>query len=104
MDRSFCEKVYAAVRQIPPGKVMTYQDVAKLAGSPKAFRAVGTAMRNNPNLKITPCHRVVGSDGKMHGYSAKGGIISKIQILKKEGVVFAGNKVELNVSRWKELL
>ncbi len=104
MDKSFYEKVYAVVRQIPAGKVMTYQDVARFAGNPKAFRAVGTAMKNNPNITIIPCHRVVGSDGKMHGYSAKGGVAGKIQMLKEEGVVFAGNKVALNVSRWKELL
>ncbi len=89
------------MKKIPRGKVATYQQVAKLAGSLGAARAVGTAMRKNPNAPIVPCHRVVGSDGRMHGYSAKGGIVSKIQMLKKEGVSFFGDKVQLDESRWK---
>lgn len=114
--KSFSQKVYDIVKQIPPGKVLTYQDVAKLAGSPKASRAVGSAMKNNPDesslhsrenlLKgihksIIPCHRVVGSNGAMHGF-AFGGESVKIEILKKEGVVFKGDKVDLNLSRWKK--
>lgn len=102
MDKSFYTQVYAVVRQIPRGKVATYQDIAKLAGSPGASRAVGTAMKNNPDMRTIPCHRVVGSDGKMHGYSAGKGITSKIHLLKTEGVVFSGDKVKLNAFRWKK--
>lgn len=98
--KSFTEKVYDVAAKIPKGKVMTYQDVAKLAGNPKASRAVGTAMKNNPDRNIVPCHRVVGSTGTMNGY-AYGGESVKIEMLKKEGVKFKGNKVDLTLSRAK---
>jgi len=52
-------------------------------------------MKNNPDLKTIPCHRVVGSDGKMHGYSAGQGIITKIKLLKKEGIAFKGNRANI---------
>lgn len=94
--KTFYSKVYDVVKKIPKGKVLTYKQVASLAGSPKAFRAVGSAMRKNPDMKNIPCHRVVGSDGKMHGYSAGQGIPTKIKLLKKEGVKFIGNKCLLN--------
>lgn len=100
MKKSFYQEVYSVVTTIPRGKVLTYSDVARLAGSPGAFRAVGTAMKLNPNLIVCPCHRVVGSDGMMHGY-ANGGEWVKIEMLKKEGIQFKGNKVDLGLSRWK---
>ena len=99
-QKSFFSKVYEIVKRIPPGKVATYKTIAKLAGSPGAARAVGSAMKNNPDLKTIPCHRVVGSDGKMHGYSAGQGISTKIQMLKKEGVSLKDNRVFLAVSGW----
>lgn len=95
LKKSFYSKVYEIVKKIPKGKVLTYKQVAMLAGSSKAFRAVGSAMRNNPDMKNIPCHRVVGSDGKMHGYSAGQGIKTKIKLLKEEGVLFLNNKVKL---------
>ncbi len=101
MNKSFSDRVYDIVKQIPLGRVATYQDIAILAGKSRASRAVGTAMKNNPYPKTIPCHRVIGSDGKMHGYSARGGIVSKIRLLKKEGVVFLKNKVDLKNFRWK---
>lgn len=97
---SFYQKVYNVVEKIPNGKVLTYADVARLAGSLGAFRAVGTAMKLNPNFIVCPCHRVVGSDGRMHGY-ANGGEAAKIALLIKEGVRFKGKKVDLSASRWK---
>lgn len=100
MSNSFYQKVYEVVSKIPKGKVLTYRDVARLAGSPGAFRAVGTAMRLNPNLIVCPCHRVVGSDGKMHGY-ANGGEAVKVKMLKKEMVRFKSNRVDLEISRWR---
>ena len=100
-NRSFFEKVYQVVKQIPAGKVATYKQVAKLAGSPGAYRAVGTAMKKNPDLKIIPCHRVVGSDGAMHGYAAGEGVTTKMKFLKKEGVFFIEDKVQLIRSAWK---
>lgn len=79
---TFTEKVYEVVRKIPAGKTITYKEVAKRAGSPSAYRAVGNILSKNFDLKI-PCHRVIGSDGKMHGYN-RGGIKEKLKILKRE--------------------
>lgn len=97
----FYEKVYRVVAKIPKGKVLTYADVAARAGNPGAFRAVGTAMRKNDNTKKVPCHRVVGSDGRMHGYAYGKGIVTKIAKLKKEGVILKGEKVDLEKCRLK---
>lgn len=65
---SFTEDVYRVVRTIPEGKVLTYKEVAKKAGSPKAARAVGNILNKNYDPEI-PCHRVVRSDGKLGGYN-----------------------------------
>ena len=79
----FSEKVYKVVRTIPKGKVLTYKEVARRAGSPGAFRAVGNILNKNYNPSI-PCHRVVRSDGKIGGYNR--GRLQKINKLKSEGV------------------
>jgi len=80
---SFKEKTFAVVSRIPKGSVLTYKEVARKAGRPKAYRAVGNILNTNYNPKI-PCHRVVRSDGKSSGYNR--GRANKILILKKEGV------------------
>ncbi len=84
MHSEFTQKVYAVVKKIPKGKVLTYQEVAKRAGSPRAYRAVGNILSKNTDKNI-PCHRVVRSDGTAGGYSGLRGK-SKIDILEKEGV------------------
>jgi len=81
--KSFKEKVLEIVKNIPKGSVMTYREVAKLAGSPRASRAVGTLMKNNYDESI-PCHRVIRSDGKVGNYN-RGGEKEKTKILKQEG-------------------
>ncbi len=101
METPFIKSVYTVASQIPKGNVATYKQIASLAGSPKAYRAVGSAMRNNPDTKTVPCHRVVGSDGAMHGYSAQQGISSKISLLKSEGVPTIDGKVDLRKYQWK---
>ena len=78
----FSEKVYSIVKKIPQGKFLTYREVAKRAGSPKAARAVGNILNKNYNPEI-PCHRVIRSDGKAGGYNR--GAANKIKILRKEG-------------------
>ena len=83
----FTKKVYAKLRTVKPGKVVTYGQLAKMAGSPKAARAVGSAMASNPIPLIIPCHRVITSDRKLGGFSAHGGIMTKAHILFAEGVV-----------------
>jgi len=96
---SFTDKVYEIVAQIPAGKVATYGDVARMAGSPGASRAVGMAMSHNRDTERVPCHRVVGSDGSMHGY-AFGGVVRKRDLLESEGVVMQGDRVDLAQCRW----
>ena len=81
---SFKEKVYKIVSRIPKGKILTYKQVAALAGNPGASRAVGNILSKNYDPKI-PCHRVIRTDGKMGGYNR--GIKNKLSILKKEGAV-----------------
>ncbi len=99
---SFKDKVYQITNQIPPGFVATYGQIAKLAGSPHAARAVGMAMKTNPNAPYTPCHRVVAADGSLTGYSGVGGVKGKKKMLIKEGIIFKGDKVDLKVSGWKK--
>lgn len=99
--QTFKEKVYAFTRHIPKGKVATYGQLAKLAGSSGAARAVGVAMKTNPDAPHTPCHRVVSSIGRLTGYSAPGGIAQKRKMLIAEGVRFNGNTVDLSRSRWQ---
>ena len=65
----FAMKCWKACREIPYGETISYKDLAVRAGSPLASRAAGQAMRNNPMTILIPCHRVVSSSGKMHGYS-----------------------------------
>ena len=99
----FYVKVWKACFEIPAGKTMTYGELARKAGSPKAARAVGMAMRNNPWPPIIPCHRVVGATGKMCGYSAKGGIKLKEKMLQyeKETGKDADNKVVSTTAKKK---
>ncbi len=97
----FKDRVYACIREIPPGKVATYKQVATLVGSPNAARAVGFCMKTNPDAPRTPCHRVVASDGSLTGYSAGNGITTKKQMLLLEGVLFKREKVDLSQSLWQ---
>src|SRR3989344_4612452 len=99
---TFKEKVYKLTRQIPKGKVATYGQLARLAGSPRAARAVGVFMKINPDAPNTPCHRVVASNGNLTGYSAGNGISTKKKLLIEEGVQFKDDKVNLTVSQWKK--
>jgi methylated-DNA-[protein]-cysteine S-methyltransferase len=85
LQKSFTEKVYDVVAKIPKGSVMTYKEVARRAGSPNAYRAVGNIMNKNPDTKRVPCHRVVRSDGDPGGYAR--GRAAKIKILRSEGVI-----------------
>ncbi len=96
---SFKTAVYSLVHTIPNGKVMTYGQVAKLCGNPKAARAVGMCMSTNTDTKKVPCHRVVSSTGTLTGY-AFGGVLAKKKLLVGEGVCFKGDRVDLEKSLW----
>src|SRR5256885_16941828 len=90
---NFNQKVWAMTARIPAGQVRTYAWVARELGS-KGYRAVGNALNRNPYAPAVPCHRVVGSDGSLTGFA--GGLAKKRQLLEKEGVPFAGAKVDLD--------
>lgn len=83
--QDFQEKVYQVVARIPKGRVLTYEQVAYLAGRPNAWRAVGNIMSRNYNSDI-PCHRVIRSDGKPGGYNRNA--TKKVKLLLAEGIKF----------------
>jgi len=78
----FQRKVWAALRAIPPGTTMSYADLARHIGEPRAVRAVGAANGANPVAVIVPCHRVIGADGSLTGYG--GGLERKRALLGLE--------------------
>jgi len=80
----FRRKVIARCRQIPFGQTMTYGELAAAAGFPRAARAVGHSMAANRVPLVVPCHRVVGSDGALRGFSAAGGLTMKRRLLEME--------------------
>lgn len=81
---TFREKVFAIVRAIPAGHVLTYSEVARRADSPRASRAVGNILKTNYDPAI-PCHRVIRADGQVGGYNR--GADQKISILRREGAL-----------------
>lgn len=81
---TFANRVLKVVAKIKPGHVLTYKQVAQLAGSPRAYRAVGNILHHNYDKRI-PCHRVVRQDGKIGGYNR--GIEEKVRLLKKEKAI-----------------
>lgn len=80
----FGTSVLKACREIKIGQTITYGQLAKKAGNPKASRAVGSVLAKNPLPLIIPCHRIIRSDGKMGGFSAPGGIAVKKNLLELE--------------------
>lgn len=87
----FQRKVLLAAAQIPRGQYRTYYQVAQAIGKPRAARAVGQALGHNPVPLVIPCHRVLGSDGSLHGYSGGGGLKTKAWLLRLEGVQLPGS-------------
>ena len=82
----FYYKALMAVKSIPYGEYRTYKEIAMIAGSPKAIRAAGSANAKNPIPIVIPCHRVLGSGGRLGGYG--GGLNRKNFLLKLEGVIY----------------
>lgn len=80
----FMKEVWTALQEIPYGEVRTYGQIAQKVGNPKAVRAVGMANHRNPIPIIIPCHRVIGSNGKLIGYAL--GMDMKEVLLKLEGI------------------
>ncbi len=81
----FHRRVYTAARKLEAGTTATYGALAERIGAPGAARAVGQALARNPFAIIVPCHRVVASNGRMGGFSANGGITTKLRLLAIEG-------------------
>ena len=81
----FQKKVWNYLKKIKKGRVKTYKEVAIAIKRPKSIRAVANAIGKNPYPISIPCHRVIQSDGKLGGYSGKGGVKTKRKLLKKEG-------------------
>jgi len=82
----FNRRVYAIARKIPPGKTMSYGEIAERLGDKQLARAVGQAMGENPTPIVMPCHRVLAADGRPGGFSANGGVVTKLRLLSIEGV------------------
>lgn len=83
---TFSQKVIKVVKKIPKGQTLSYKEVAKRAGSPKAFRAVGNVLNKcGGMLEGIPCHRVIKSSGQVGGYAH--GTKKKTEILKQEGAL-----------------
>ena len=82
-------QVYDIIAQIPEGKVTTYGDIARALGHPRASRVIGRILNKNPNPILTPCHRVIKSNGNIGGYAF--GKARKKELLKKEGLSFIGD-------------
>ena len=80
----FYQKVWKACAAIPKGETRTYGWIAKKIGHPKAARAVGQALGANPFAPTIPCHRVIGANGQMTGYSGPGGVAQKSRLLRRE--------------------
>ncbi len=89
-DTGFNRKCYELLKQIPKGKVTTYREMANALGT-KAWRAVGSAMAKNNDLIITPCHRVVRSDGSIGKYAL--GTDKKAELLELEGVEVSNGRI-----------
>jgi methylated-DNA-[protein]-cysteine S-methyltransferase len=81
----FDRGVYEVARAIEPGQTMTYGEIAARLGDPRAAREVGQALGHNPVPLIVPCHRVLAAGGKLGGFSARGGVTTKLRLLAIEG-------------------
>ena len=81
---TFNQRVYEITRAIPPGRTLTYGEVARQMGEPGAARAVGQALGHNPFAPVVPCHRVLAANARAGGFSAEGGVATKLRMLQIE--------------------
>ena len=86
----FERAVYAAAREIPPGEVVTYGELAGRVGDRRQARAVGQALGRNPFVIVVPCHRIMAAQGGTGGFSAHGGVATKMRLLEIEGARLPG--------------
>lgn len=83
---AFQKAVWQAIFEVPFGELSTYGNLAKRIENPKASRAIGGATGKNPIPIVIPCHRIVGSNGALTGFSAPGGLSTKVKLLQLEGI------------------
>ena len=86
----FHQRVYELARRLLPGETVTYGELARRLGDPGAARAVGQALGSNPFAPVVPCHRVLAADGRAGGFSANGGVTTKLRLLLIEHARFNG--------------
>jgi methylated-DNA-[protein]-cysteine S-methyltransferase len=86
----FSRRVYEIARSIPPGRTFTYGEIARKLGHPLRAREVGQALARNPFPIVVPCHRVLAANGRSGGFSAPGGVSTKLRLLEIEGARAAG--------------
>jgi methylated-DNA-[protein]-cysteine S-methyltransferase len=84
---AFHRRVYEVARTIRPGSTLSYGEIAARLGEPRAAREVGEALGRNPFPIVVPCHRVVAAGGKLGGFSARGGVATKLRLLEIEGAL-----------------
>lgn len=98
----FNEQVYEVVKQIPPGRVASYGQVARMIGRPRNARFVGFALHSNPQPGIIPCHRVVFKDGSLAPGFAFGGPEAQRALLEQEGIQFLDDgRVDMEQYCWE---
>jgi methylated-DNA-[protein]-cysteine S-methyltransferase len=98
----FEERVYDAVRMIPPGKVTTYAVIGKIIRC-RSAQAIGQALKRNPNMPETPCHRVIRTDLSLGGYAGERGgseVRRKLALLAAEGVLFSDDQLVDGARCW----
>lgn len=89
------DKIYTNLRKVPKGKVITYKELAKSVNT-KAYRFVGTCMKENKTPIVIPCYKVILSDGKLGNYSGSGGVREKAKLLEKDGIKIVNGRVDLD--------
>ena len=94
MGLDFTSRILDALVRIPAGRVSTYAELASSVSSPRHARAAGNALKKNLLAPGVPCHRIIRSDGRVGGYSARGGVGEKIRLLRSEGIRVTGGRVE----------
>jgi O-6-methylguanine DNA methyltransferase len=97
---SFAQSVYEYLRTIPYGKVVTYGQMAKALGHPKAARAIGQILHANPDLKKYPCYKVVNAKGQISKHYAFGGFAEQKKLLEQEGIKVQNGCVDLAIYQW----
>lgn len=95
------KKVYAFLKTIPKGKVVTYGQIAEYLGNKRLARVVGRILHNNPDEFQYPCYKVVDSKGNLSQHFAFGGIEQQKVKLEREGIAVVNGKVDLSSYQWK---